>query len=45
MTVYISPAAFLRSVLVILWSCFRHPLTTTVVDLTTGKVVYPEDLP
>lgn len=36
---YISPSAYLRSVAVIAWSCFRHPFSTTVVDLTTGELV------
>jgi len=29
--------AYLRSMWTLLWTAFRHPFTTTVVDLTTGK--------
>ena len=35
----ISPWAFLRAMIAIAWSAFRHPFTTTVVDLSTGRVV------
>ena len=37
--VYIRPGAFLRSMLAIAWSAFRHPWKTTEIDLTTGQVV------
>ncbi len=38
-TLYISPSAFLRSMLVIAKTCFQHPFSTTTVDLTTGELV------
>ena len=31
--------AFLRCVWSILWSSFRHPLTPTVIDWSTGRIV------
>ena len=37
--IYISPWAYLRAMANIAWSAFRHPFTTTVIDLTTGRVV------
>jgi antitoxin VapB len=37
--VYISPRAYLRSMLAIAWSCFRHPFSTTRIDLATGEVI------
>ena len=37
MLIRISPLAFLRAMWTILWNALRHPLTTTVVDLSTGK--------
>jgi virulence-associated protein VagC len=37
--VYISPGAYLRSMLAIAWSCFRHPFSTTEIDLATGKAI------
>src|SRR5437016_2817384 len=37
--VYISPLAYLRSVIAILWTSLRHPFMTSAVDLTTGKIV------
>jgi hypothetical protein len=40
--VKITPLAYLRSMWLILWSAFRHPLTTTVIDLETGRIV-PEE--
>lgn len=39
--VYIPPAAYLRTIWAILWTTFRHPLTTTLIDVTTGKVLRP----
>lgn len=42
-SIYISPLAFLRTMCAIAWSAFRHPLTTTVIDLSTGKVISPEE--
>jgi hypothetical protein len=37
--VRISPRAFLRAMVVIAWASFRHPFSTTVIDLSTGEVV------
>jgi hypothetical protein len=37
----ISPWAFLRSMIAIAWSAFRHPWRTTEIDLTTGRMVAP----
>ncbi len=37
--VYISPGAYFRSMLAIAWSCFRHPFSTTEIDLATGKAI------
>jgi hypothetical protein len=37
--IYLRPWAYLRSMLLIAWSAFRRPLTTTVIDLETGRVV------
>lgn len=37
---HISPRAYLRSVGAILWGVFRHPFSTTVVDLSTGDSVH-----
>ncbi|HMC65526.1 MAG TPA: hypothetical protein VKI65_11365 [Gemmataceae bacterium] len=41
--IYISPLAFLRSMLAIAWSAFRHPFSTTVIDLATGEVISEEN--
>jgi hypothetical protein len=38
--VYISPRAFVKSMLAIAWSAFRHPLSPTTIDLSTGKYVH-----
>ena len=38
-TVSGSPLVFLRVMAAIAWSAFRHPFTTTVIDLATGKVL------
>jgi hypothetical protein len=35
----IKPVAFLQSMWAILWRALRHPLHTTVVDLSTGEAV------
>ena len=37
--VYIPPTAFLRSMITIIWNVFRHPFSTTYVDLSTGDSV------
>jgi hypothetical protein len=31
--------AYLRSMAAVAWSAFRHPLETTEIDLTTGRIV------
>jgi len=33
-----SPKLFLRAMLVIAWSAFAHPFSSTVIDLATGQV-------
>jgi hypothetical protein len=35
----IGPLAFLKSMLAIAWNAFRHPLSHTTIDLSTGKVI------
>jgi hypothetical protein len=37
--IVISPLAYLKTCLAILWSALRHPLQTTEIDMTTGHVV------
>jgi hypothetical protein len=37
--VYIPPAGYLRSMLLIAWNAFRHPLSHTTIDLVSGRVV------
>ena|SRR5437868_4538090 len=39
--VYISPGAYLRGMWSLLWTAFRHPLTTTYIDATSGRVLRP----
>jgi hypothetical protein len=36
----ISLSAFLRSMLAIAWGAFRHPFSTTYVDISTGESVH-----
>jgi RNA polymerase sigma-54 factor len=36
----IGPMAYLRSVWTVIWSAFRHPLSTTLIDLSTGEAVH-----
>jgi hypothetical protein len=36
----ISGAAYLRAMWSILWSVVAHPCRTTVIDATTGEVLY-----
>lgn len=43
--IYISPWAFLRSMLTIAWISIRHPCSTSVVDLATGREVDADDDP
>ena len=33
----IEPRAYLKSMAAIAWNSFRHPFSTTLVDLTTGQ--------
>jgi hypothetical protein len=37
----IGAVAFLRTMWSILWTAFRHPMTTSYIDVTTGEVVEP----
>src|SRR5205823_4386897 len=37
--IVISPMAFLRSMAMLAWTAFRHPFSTTVIDLSTGQIV------
>jgi hypothetical protein len=37
--IYIGPRAFVRSMAVIAWSSFRHPLSHTLVDVRSGVIV------
>jgi len=37
--VRVSPMAYLKSMLAIAWACFRHPFSTTRIDLATGKLI------
>jgi hypothetical protein len=39
--VYISPDAYLRSIVAVVWNAFRHPFSTTYIDLSTGDCVTP----
>lgn len=32
--------AYLRAMWNLLWSCIRHPLSETTIDLSTGRVLY-----
>ncbi|HTU20257.1 MAG TPA: hypothetical protein VMG10_19490 [Gemmataceae bacterium] len=36
----IPPLAYLRAMFMIAWSAFRHPWSTTTIDLATGRVVH-----
>jgi hypothetical protein len=36
----IGPLVYLRSVWAIIWGAFRHPFSTTLVDLSTGASVH-----
>jgi hypothetical protein len=38
-TFYYSPWCFLRAMFLIAWSAFAHPLSSTVIDLKTGRVL------
>ena len=37
-TFHYSPWRFLQTMFAIAWSAFAHPLSATVIDLTTGEV-------
>jgi hypothetical protein len=37
--IHIGPLAFLRSMFTLAWTAFRHPFSTTVIDLSTGRAV------
>ncbi|MBI1901159.1 MAG: hypothetical protein HYS13_08625 [Planctomycetia bacterium] len=41
--VRISPIAYFKSMLALAWACIRHPFETTVIDVTTGKVLERSD--
>ncbi len=36
---FVSPKAFCRTMAAIAWSSFRHPFTTTLIDVSTGDVI------
>lgn len=38
----IPPLAYLRAMVMIAWSAFRHPMSTTTIDLATGQVIQRE---
>lgn len=35
----VTPWSFLRTMWAVLWTAFRHPFTTTVINPRTGKVM------
>ena len=37
--VHVSAVAYLRTMWSLLWTAFRHPLTTTYIDAATGEVI------
>jgi hypothetical protein len=37
--IHVGAVAFLRTMWSLFWTAFRHPLTTTYVDVATGEVV------
>jgi len=39
--VYISPRAYLGSMFLLAWTALRHPFTTTIIDVTHGRVIEP----
>ena len=41
-TIRISPLAYLRAMWNLFWSSIRHPLSTTVIELKTGRVLRTE---
>jgi len=38
--VYISPWAFVRTMLLIAWSAFRHPFSYTTIHMLTGDSMH-----
>jgi hypothetical protein len=38
--VYIGPWAFLRTMALIAWSAFRHPFSTTTIDMLSGECTH-----
>jgi hypothetical protein len=38
--VHISPLAFLKSMLAIVWCCLSHPFSRTLIDVTKGEVIH-----
>jgi tetrahydrodipicolinate N-succinyltransferase len=42
--VRISPGAYLRTMAQIAWNAIRHPMSTTTIDMETGKVVDPLEM-
>lgn len=38
--IHVSAFAYLRTMWSLLWTAFRHPLTTTYIDVVTGEVLY-----
>jgi hypothetical protein len=38
----IPPLGYFRSVWTLFWTAFRHPFTTTAIDLSTGQIVSGE---
>jgi hypothetical protein len=40
--VVITPTAFIKAMISIAWSCFRHPFSATQIDPETGRVVHNE---
>jgi len=34
----ISARAFVRTMILLAWTAFRHPFSVTVIDLSTGKI-------
>ena len=34
---------FVRTMWALFWTAFRHPMTTTYIDVATGNVVQPDE--
>lgn len=41
-TFTVPPLAYLRAMWNLFWSCIRHPLSETTIELKTGRVLYHE---